>query len=431
MPKIKFSLHSFILLFIVTLPFIAFGINVGSETITLSFVAFLGIAIFYIAAKKSVPIPNDNLTKNLMLFFVIAAFSSYLTVNTISTSLNVLGDTAAMKDIKQLAMLFFIIIHFSLLLLVFKRQNLEQLRRYFWFFIYLSFFVSLYSIYQFAALTYDLPFGDILRNTKSYSVALKNETSGWMGSGMMRARAFMPESSFWGAYLLVPISFLLPFVFSSKSVKIFSMFTVFIIAMFLSFSRSGWAGLIIIFMIFTYIEIIYDNKLYKALNAVMVFSILFIFLTNFILPNMIEYLSSFSDHSAMVRFDIQRNSFLTFLKHPFMGIGWGNTGFFLMDFTTYNFYLQLLLETGLIGFVVFCAFLLKIWKVLTVNESLMSKSDGRTELGKILLGLKLAFISILFTWFNTTAYNLSYIWFVAALCCVFPLKYGQMLKEKT
>lgn len=407
-------------LFIISLPFIAFGINAGSDTITLSFVLIFVLTAFYLLNKLSIPLPADDVTVLFYIFLIFAAFTSYHSIMTYRFYDTLLGDTPEAKDLKQIIMLLFMLVHFIVLRLILRKFNMSQVQNLIWFFIYVSLAVSVYSLYQFIALKYELPFGDILRNTKSYSMALASEKSSWLSTGMVRTRAFMPESSFWGAYLLVPISLLLPFAFSRRNLRTSLMLFIFLLAMFLSFSRTGWLALAILIVLFLYQKLVQDKMLYRVINIVLYTSLFILLLTNFILPNLIETISSFADYSATVRFSTQKISFLTFLKYPLLGVGWANTGFFISDISTYNFYLQLLLETGIIGFLIFTVFLYKIFRKLSrVEKALLAEAGATAEIDTV-FGIKLAYLSILIVWFNSAAYNCSYIWFFIALSAALP-----------
>lgn len=410
-------------LFIISLLFIAFGITIGDDTLPLSFLLLfiLGTAILI----KGQSITIGNAAKTLFVFFIIAIVSvCYRLLFTTGVVVSFAGEVMHIKNFKQLTMLFIMILHFLILRNIFRKYDVKLIQQIVNFFILISFVVSLYSIYQFIAFQYNWPFTDILRTSKSYSITRGVETSSW--AGLPRARAFMPEPSFWGTFLLIPFSLVLPFVFERKKMKLFLF--IFIVAQFLTFSRSCWFGFLLILICFIFHKIMYEGKLIKTTKIFLGVTLTIFLLTVSIVPDksvLFQRLSAFSDPSAIERLAVQKLTLQTFLKYPVLGIGWGNTPFFLQHQVTHNWYLQLLLETGIVGFSIFMLFLFQIWNKLKTLEKeikIFLETESK-ELKSHILGLKLVFFSILLTWFNLSAYNLSYIWFFLALIAVLPITY--------
>jgi len=137
---------------------------------------------------------------------------------------------------------------------------------------------------------------------------------------------------------------------------------------------------------------------------------------------------SFNDISTMHRFKIQVLAFQKFLKVPFIGYGWGTTPYVLKDLVrwghqvTYNMYIQILLEIGLVGFTVFAAFLYAIWRNFKKAEQYIMtyNIDRNSNIARMLFGLKLAFIAIVYNWLNLPAYNFSYTWFILVIITIIP-----------
>lgn len=410
-------------LFIVSLFFIAFGITLGSNTLPLSFFLLLMLTMVLLANGWSIAI--DNTTKSLFVFFIIAVISVFyrLLVGT-KTGSSFWGDTIETKGIKQLIMFFMMVLHFVVLRNILKKYDIKIIQNLLKFFVLICFLVALYSIYQFFAFRYDWPFTDILRTSKSYSITRGLEDSSW--AGLPRARAFMPEPCFWGAFLLIPFSLVLPFVFERKKIALWLLLSVFVTALLLTFSRSCWFGCLFILVLFVYYKIIYEQKIIRTAKIFLIVTAGIILLLTLIVPdklNLFQRLSAFSDFSSFERFEMQKRAFQIFLEYPILGVGFGNTPFFLNYIVTHNFYLQLLLETGIVGFFVFMLFLFQVWiklKELEKKTCLFYKGEG---LRSLILAIKLAFFSMLFTWIHLTAYNLSYIWFTLALITVLSCSY--------
>ncbi len=416
--------------FIVSLLFIAFGLTFRNDTLPLSFLILFILTMDLLVSGYLITI--DNITRWLFIFFIIASLSVY---NNLLWDVNPVfynSETICVKNFKQLLMFFLMILHFIVLRNILKNYNTEKIQKLVNFFVFVSLLVSLYSIYQFFGFLYNLPFTDILRISKSYSITRGVELSSWIG--LPRARAFMPEPSFWGTFLLIPFSLILPVAFEKKQITTRFFLVVFVIAQFLTFSRSSWFGFIFVFICFILYKLVYEKKIFRTIAIVFTMVCLIFILLMYFIPDrevLFQRLSAFSDLSAIERFRTQKMAFQAFLKNPILGIGFGNTPFFINSQVTHNLYLQLLLETGVVGFSVFVFFLFKIWNKLKVFEKRIKFSGEERKWGDLLLALKLSYISILFIWMNLPGYNFSYTWFLLALIAVLPNIYqNTKFKEK-
>ena len=428
MNTIKLTLRNLLNFFVISLPFIALGINVGADTIPLSFIALTLMVAFMFFKSIPFTLSFDKPSLSLYAFFIFACFSVFYSLNQLNLQGSVMYDAPAAKGIKQLMMLLIVIFHFVFLNKIFQKQKPEDSRKLIRLFIITCFFVSLYSFYQFVAQQFDLPFQDMLRNTQSYSVMKINETSGWMGGGLKRTKAFMPESSFWGAFLLIPISLILPMAASRSNLKMAALLGTFFLAEFLSFSRTGWFCLLAILVYFLFCKAIYERK-YRGILIMSVLSFfLFLMAINIIYPDIVNIALSFGDYSSDVRFSFQRAAFFAFLDNWLTGVGWGNTGFVIDQITTYNFFLQILLETGVIGLLIFGSFLFKLWSTLSMIQKHMLQNPGNGDTD-LILGLKMAMLSIILVWFTSTAYNCSYIWFVFSFAFATAVTYNKRIKS--
>lgn len=429
--------------FIISLPFISFGIDVGGDTVSVAFLSLFTLALLIIIEKQEIPI--DRISVTLLVFFAVLIFSVFHS----SLYLNELGPGVRMariipqiknfklftyiKELKQLIMFFIMIIHFLVLCTVLRKCSSSSINKLIWFFINISFLVSLYSIYQFFGIQFKWPFIDILRNSQSYMPTPIDAASNWVH--VPRACAFMAEPAFWGSFLLIPISLILPFVFRTMNKKTCFFLFIFLVAEFLSFSRTSWIGLMIIFIYFMLRRVEYKVKMVKIVKLFLIISPVIIVLFIFTMPYKNVFIDQLSpgklqDFSAKIRFQVQTICFLTFLKYPILGIGWGNTEFVLLHLTdihtwrhhavTNNWYLQLLLETGVVGFSVFMIFLYQLWNRLKTFEKKIRLSATDKNIQDIILGLKLSFIAILVIWFNLVSYNFSYTWFILSLIAVLP-----------
>jgi O-antigen ligase len=283
----------------------------------------------------------------------------------------------------------------------------------------------------------DWPFIDILRTKCGYSIIPKEAAYGWVNwaglSKLPRVWAITPEPSFWGSFLLIPISMIFPLTSRNKRWKIYMMF--YILVLIITFSRSAWFGLVIIVLYNMYDLlkkrkwIIPVNNLVKIISAIIIASGICVYVT-IRWHAVIEAIILMKDWSSMERLNTQVDGIMLFIRHPLIGIGWGNTPFYLKNTVTYNFYLQLLLEVGIVGFLVFGVFLLQIWKKLDSFSSKLDFSDQRDfETSKLITGLKTSFFAILIIWLNLPAYNFSYFWFVFAMMITLPKIYAKSVYE--
>jgi hypothetical protein len=409
-------------LFIILLPLLAFGVSSGRETLPFSFLVLLFMGLHHFLKEQSFSM--DAPSSTLFAFFIVVLLS--VIANLVAPGKFHLSaffaDPMYVKDLKQLFMLSLMILHFLILRKIMKRYDIELLDQILWFFLLVALWAALYSIYQFFALQHNWPYTDILRTSKSYTIIKGKEISNWLG--FPRARAFMPESSFWGAFLLIPISLLLPFAFGTRDIRSRFFLAIFLIALLFSFSRTGWFGFLVIALYFLFKHFQVSKKLMNFIRILVPGSILALLLLIFILPGLLPQftmkLTTFVDFSAFERFRVQKQSFMLFLDHPILGIGWGNTSFYIDSLVTYNFYLQVLLETGIVGFMFFTFFLYQIWHKLIVLERNVKTGPSFYFLHNLILGLKMAFIAILTIWINIPAYNFSYTWFILAYISVLP-----------
>ncbi|MBN1384728.1 MAG: O-antigen ligase family protein [Elusimicrobia bacterium] len=419
----KNTVYKILKLFIISLPFVSFGLTIGEETprtFCLSFLIILVLGVLIFVKGRGLIL--DATAKTFLIFVVIVLIFVYYRVYIVAGL-----DKSSHEYVKyftQPVMLFFVVIQFLVLRSVLRDLDKRVIHKLIWFFIIVSFYVAVYSIYQFLALHYDLPFTDILRTSKSYRAITSElmKSGGWLS--LPRACAFMPEPSFWGTYLLLPIGLMLPFVFGSKNNKIRCMFFIFLIAILLSFSRTAFMGLLFIGAIFVFYRMKYRSEMVKIINMCIIISVVAFILIVLFAPMekwFFQRTITLGDWSALARIETQIQSFQLFLEHPVIGIGWGGTPYFLegIHITTYNFYLQILLETGIIGFFVFMFFLYQVWNKLKIFESKIQSSEDK-DMKNLAVGFKLSFLAILINWLNHTAYNLSYIWFIIALLTVLP-----------
>jgi hypothetical protein len=89
----------------------------------------------------------------------------------------------------------------------------------------------------------------------------------------------------------------------------------------------------------------------------------------------------------------------------------------VLFFTVFNFFLLVFVSTGIIGGLIFFAFLFavlrRVHQAFRVQTSLLA-------LLRLRAGAALATVAVLAFWLNTPAYNFSYLWFCLAPAAVLP-----------
>lgn len=149
------------------------------------------------------------------------------------------------------------------------------------------------------------------------------------------------------------------------------------LSIFLTLSRGGIIGIIvslILFLIFKAISFIYKAKI-NFKNLVKTLIVLTIFF--FIIISMLKH-SYFSDFiknrvnsfsSGSGRFEIWINALFLWSENPIFGIGWYNFLYYNIEFfnrTNYvhNTFLEVLVETGILGFILYSTFHLLILYII-------------------------------------------------------------------
>ena len=145
------------------------------------------------------------------------------------------------------------------------------------------------------------------------------------------------------------------------------------------------------------------TKLYKTLVVVVV-----AFITLFVIVNMIPSLSVIStrmqnalegdDTSVIIRFELWEIAWKNFRQNPIFGIGWHQFLHTLSsavgsnrEFEVHNVYLQLLCETGVVGFLIYISWFIYALKTSIDVYTKMIRSQKFTVTALRMTGFSLAF----------------------------------------
>jgi O-antigen ligase len=197
------------------------------------------------------------------------------------------------------------------------------------------------------------------------------------------------------------------------------------LALFVTFSRGAW-------ITFAVMVALWGISMTRVRLVPAIAAVLFIVLAISTLPLIAgeQILSRVKDLSALGRTASQQTAWQIFFDHPALGIGFGSTEFFVQRYNdtfasvstfnlapVYNFYLLVLVSTGIIGFALFLCFLLTMVRRLTIAFGIPGQHDTARHLR---LGVALGYVSCIGSWLNTPGYNFTFIWFALALVSVLP-----------
>jgi len=307
-------------------------------------VLFLIFYIFIIFTIKTllgneIKFKTTNLYKYIVLFFIIMILNTVLSINLIGS----------LRDLT---------IHFSGILLVFVIINSDidkrKLNGIFNSLILVAFLISIYGIYQYFT---NVPMG-----------------SGWVDIKQnpdlnVRVFATFENPNLFAEYLIMvfPIVFAqIIYVKGFMKKIVFSGFgVIMLIALLMTASRAGWLGFA--FGLFIFILI---------LNFKLIFPMIFLGIGAFpFMPasiiNRIQTIGSLSDSSNYYRYELWKSVIVIIEDFWHTGIGIGYLAFRsvtpyyiknMAPYHTHNTYLQILVEFGLIGLILFLIFCFQIFK---------------------------------------------------------------------
>jgi len=281
----------------------------------------------------------------VLAFVAVVAFSAFASL--------------AMQEAIKIAMLSisFILFYFVWINTV---KTKEQMKFYISMFILAGVLAALYGLYQYF-------FGDI------YSQA-------WLDDEMfedikMRVYSTFQNPNVFGEYLLLVIPFSVMFIADAKKIlqKLFWLgcSLVLILSLVLTFSRGCWLGLIISSFI---LAILFDKRLIWL-------GVIALLAAPFILPQTIlerfASIGNMQDTSTSYRVYIWLGTIAMLKDYFFCGIGLGTTSFnTIYPLYSYNeivaphshsLYLQLFVEYGLVGFIVFCGIIYNFFKETMIH----------------------------------------------------------------
>jgi O-antigen ligase len=285
---------------------------------------------------------------------------------------------------------------------------------------------AIYSLYQFASVYLELPTPDLFRTSTLYS---KLNTLGPTGAGgwagVPRAFGLAPEPSFWGGYLAVAMALVLARLRLAPRASSGVLVAILAAALVVTFSRGAW--LTVGAMLAVWVASLFTKRLASATAAVLV-AMLALTLWPLVAGEAVS--DRLTDLSAAGRLASQQTGWRIALDHPVLGIGLGSAEFLVQRYNVrlpsinsfplehlYNFYLLVLVSTGLLGFCLFLGFLLAL---VTRIGAAFAPAAVPGWLGELRLGAALLYVACLGFWLNTPGYNFTFVWFALSIVSVTP-----------
>lgn len=184
------------------------------------------------------------------------------------------------------------------------------------------------------------------------------------GKGFSSLTATFDHYNSYAAYLSVVYFFVLAFLMESRSKLIRSsalcLIGLIVFNLYFTHSRGGWLSFIVGNIMFVILRL----KKHQSIRYIIFLVAMFIFLI-FSVPSLrMRFIDIFIHGGDADRFGLWAASFKMFLKSPIWGVGLGTFMSRIQDYIpganpsyAHNCYLQMLVETGLLGFSSFTAFL--------------------------------------------------------------------------
>jgi O-antigen ligase len=227
------------------------------------------------------------------------------------------------------------------------------------------------------------------------------------GHGGLRIQSVFDHPNHFGTYLVVVLTAVVGLwgqVQGAARRVVETIGAIAFVFMILSLSRSAWmmAGIIILVL---------GWRRWKLLGAgAAVGGAVLLFM-----PRVLQRLTDVVDtggvaNSADIRLEIWSFALPLWEQHPILGQGWGAFNSLANGLYAHNDYLRVLIETGLIGLIVF---LVVLWKL--VQQS-VRVARGRKDFPRAFLGLALSFIVL--TMITNNLEKLAFQWYFWALAGV-------------
>jgi len=242
-----------------------------------------------------------------------------------------------------------------------------------------------------------------------------------------RASLFFSNANQFGIYLMIVLSVMLTLIIIEKNNKKKKIFFIGIIivmmAILVSFSRTAYIGTAIIVLLF----LVKNKKIRSFIPQFLLYFLVLLIIISFIVPKFIThgidlrmqktkkiFTTGSSDWSRLQMFPISLN---IWINHPLFGVGVGNitkspANYLKME--AHNMYLNILTETGILGFIIFIILIFFSWKAIC-KSTFISKKYNNEQMYWLSKGLKITFFTILLIGFLTNGQTDKLLWLIMGL----------------
>ena len=406
---------------IATLPLMDLEVfRIAGRSIVLPYVAVggLGLIVLRHAGLLRDFLYRDRAVPFLLGWFLCAGLTSVLAVLRWPIP-GLPGATAA-----QLASLGLMVAHYVIFGAALRGLTTDGLSTAVRMFVVTAVAASLLTYYQVASVVFDLPYVDLLRTSNLYHHI---DTLNWHGGGSWiaapRAYGAAPEPTFWAGFLTVSLAFALGQV--SGAVRSWVAPVLIAAAIVCTFARSVVPALGVLLACAALTLV--DRRVVYVLGP----GVVFLAFGATIWPALVSdaSLTMLSDHSAIERLSSTVTGLRIVADYPFWGIGVGSVPFMVDRYLyviegragigflhLYSFLAHVLATTGLVGALLFGAFMVE-----TARGLAPVVAGARPPLRRDAMSVFFAFVCLTIYWVGTAAFNLSFLWFSLAMASAFSV----------
>lgn len=385
----------------------AAGVNIRISQILVLVIFF--VYILYHFYKKEWKIPKSYPLIFYVLFLAAGLFS-------------ICFAREKMRGIMILSFLAFMVL--VPLVTVFIVDTKRKLKISLYSLMFSSFIFSLFGFFQFG--------GDMIGISPSITGLADRYTKEVLG--FPRIQSTFIEPLYFANYLLIPLLlsffFILKRVDPKKNIYFIILFLVSLTALVLTVSKGALLSLAIVALAIMFFQVrsVFSKKNIPYLFTILLFislSVWGVYSSLSAKPDIEKYYTKAYDiitgASITERQDAYDAAWEAFGKHPLTGIGVGNFGPYFSGYPlsapdfgwpiTNNQYLEILSETGAVGFLAFMAFVLSIFYYSAKAYRAAEESFLKT----VLLSLNFALLGILIQYMTFSTLYIMHIWILIGL----------------
>ena len=239
--------------------------------------------------------------------------------------------------------------------------------------------------------------------------------------------AFMTNAvmgAYYAFFLSILLAFILNMPVTKDRIRLTLLAVIFSFALFNTFSRSAYVGIVVSFLVLAMLK---EKRLFLIILLLLVFSP--IYMETAVLERITFTIRSLRpvilDPSALARLIVWKKGIQVFFNNAIFGTGYW-TARWAIRAEAHSQYLAILVETGIVGFSVFCWLIIRMFK----NAIILLKKADTDFLKALGLGYIAGLSAILTTCFFTETLEafrlLGPLWFVTGLVTVA----NRLLSEK-